>query len=146
MDPILQVLLSWQFMLFGLAIAAVVYVFRTIADYFISLKMDPKKIKIWNELILPIFPVFLGVLVSDLLTTFPYPNGLTSRGDRVIFGLVAGLFSTLMYRVIKALLVQKIDGVARVIGIPAPIPTPTASPTTTGEVIPSEQISSRGQL
>jgi hypothetical protein len=41
MDPILQVLLSWQFVLFGLAIAAIIYVVRLIVEYTASaLKKD----------------------------------------------------------------------------------------------------------
>lgn len=151
MDPILQVLLSWQFILFGLAVAAIMYVIRTIVDYFIGLKTNPKEIKLWNELFLPILPVLLGAFGADFFSAFPYPDGLTTKGDRIIFGLVAGLFSTLMYRVIKALLFQKIQGVAQAVGVTVPVTTTTtttvpAAPVVSGDVVPSDQISSRGQL
>jgi hypothetical protein len=109
MDPILQILLSWQFILFGLAVAGAVYVLRILAEYFIQLaKKDPKNSKLWNEVLLPILPVVLGAMAAVNFRSFPYPDGLVTRGDRIIFGLVAGLLSTLLYRVIKGLLSQKV--------------------------------------
>lgn len=152
MDPILQVLFSWQFILFALAVAAIMYVFRIVVEYiFESLHVDPKKPKWWNDLVLPILPVFIGTFGADFLTSFPYPNGLTTKGDRIIFGLVGGLLSTLVYRVFKALLYQKIQGFVQALpgAIPAPplpdpnaIPTPTATPV----VVSSPNLPSRGSL
>jgi|HubBroStandDraft_5_1064220.scaffolds.fasta_scaffold99723_2 phosphoglycerol transferase MdoB-like AlkP superfamily enzyme len=108
MDPILTILLSWQFILFGLAVAGVVYVVRILVEYFIQLaKRDPKTSKFWSELVLPILPVALGALAAVKFKSFPYPDGLVTRGDRIIFGLVAGLLSTLLYRIVKGLLSAK---------------------------------------
>jgi phosphoglycerol transferase MdoB-like AlkP superfamily enzyme len=108
MDPILTILLSWQFILFGLAVAGVVYVVRILVEYFIQLaKRDPKTSKFWSELVLPILPVVLGALAAVKFKSFPYPDGLVTRGDRIIFGLVAGLLSTLLYRIVKGLLSAK---------------------------------------
>jgi phosphoglycerol transferase MdoB-like AlkP superfamily enzyme len=105
MDPILTILLSWQFILFGLAVAGIVYVVRILVEYFIQLaKKDPKTSKFWSELVLPILPVVLGAVAAVKFKSFPYPDGLVTRGDRIIFGLVAGLLSTLLYRVVKGLL------------------------------------------
>jgi hypothetical protein len=122
MDPILQVLFSWQFVLFSLAVATVVYVFRVIIEYIISswFKIDPKKPQWWNDLILPIAPVVTGVLGGMFFKSFPYPNGLTTQGDRIVFGLVAGLLSTLVYRVFKSLLYQKIQGIVQL--LPGAVP------------------------
>ncbi len=109
MDPILQILLSWQFILFGLAVAGVVYVLRILAEYFIQLaKKNPKSSKLWSNVLLPILPVVIGAVGAVHFKSFPYPDGLVTKGDRIIFGLVAGLLSTLMYRVIKGLLAQKV--------------------------------------
>lgn len=109
MDPILQTLFSWQFVVFGLAIAAIVFVLRKIAEYILSAyNLNSKESKLWQDLILPILPVVLGAVAGFLFTTYPYPDGLTTSGSRVIFGLVAGLLSTLFYRLIKSLLMQKI--------------------------------------
>ncbi len=128
MDPILQTLLSWQFMLFGLAIAAVVFIVRTIVEYLIE-NYTPfaKETKLWNDLILPLLPVFLGPIGACLVKKFPYPDGLTDTDSRVIFGLVAGLLSTLLYRVVKALLLQKLDTSSAAAPAPA-LPAPTTNP------------------
>lgn len=107
MDPILQTLLSWQFIIFGMAVAAIVFVIRKVVEYF----LPSKDTKLWNDLLLPIIPVFLGVVLGWVFKTFPYPDGLTTTGDRIVFGLVAGLLSTLMYRVMRSLLIQKIQAV-----------------------------------
>ena len=173
MDPILQVLLSWQFVLFGLAVAMVMYVFRLIVEYIAgAAKFDLAKSKLWNELVLPILPIALGALGAWLVTAFPYPGftpnaaGVVARGDRLIFGLVAGGFSTMMYRVIKALLYQKMVDTANSLSgavsavttttttAPVPVATPsvpTVPTVTTTTTLPLEQIDavhlpSRAQL
>jgi hypothetical protein len=154
MDPILQVLLSWQFVLFGLAVAMVMYVFRLIVEYIAgAAKADLTKSKLWNELVLPILPIALGLVGSWVLTTFPYPGftpnaaGVVARGDRLIFGLVSGGFSTVMYRVIKALLYQKLVDTAQNLTpqVATPIVTTTTTVTPT-EQIPAIHLPSRGQL
>ena len=139
MDPILQVLLSWQFILFGLAVAAGVFVIRRIVEYFISLKTDPKNVKLWNDLVLPILPVVLGPASAVFISAFPYPDGLTTKPSRFIFGLVAGLLSGLIYRVFKSLLQQKIDGVAQAVGIQPPVLPTTVS-------VSSSSLPPRGQM
>lgn len=150
MDPILQVLLSWQFVFFGLAIATVVYVLRLIVQYLASLaKKDLKTSNLWNNLIMPITPIVLGVVAALLLKSFPYPgfapdaHGVFARGDRIIFGLVTGLMSTVMYRSIKALFYQKIVGFAQSFsngnGTTVNVNVPV-------EQIPASQLPSRGQV
>jgi Ca2+/Na+ antiporter len=159
MDPILQVLLSWQFILFGLAVAAVVFVIRRVVEYFMSFKTDPKTLNFWNELVLPIMPVIVGPVSALLITSFPYPDGLVTKPSRFIFGLVTGLLSGLMYRVFKSLLFQKIQGVAQAVGVPTTTVTTTTVPAVTtsvptvtttvapaGETIPPGEINSRGQV
>jgi len=156
MDPILQVLLSWQFMLFGLAVAMVVYVLRTVVEYLASsANFDLSKSKFWNDLVLPIIPILLGVVGAWMLTKFPYPGftpnaqGIVARGDRLIFGLVTGGFSTVMYRVIKAILFQKIQGNAPYYPTyppypgypPAPAPGPVVNVDVTANQLPP-----RGQV
>lgn len=110
MDPILGMLLSWQFVVFALAIAALLFVIRKVIEFSLQnwFKISAKNKKVWHDLILPILPVLLGGLCGFLFKTYPYPNQLSSAGSRVIFGLVAGLMSGLLYRVIKSLLFSKI--------------------------------------
>lgn len=108
MDPILQMFLSWQFIVFSLAIAAIIFVIRTAVEFFIKNTKSTAK-KIWQDLLLPILPVFVGGLSAFLIKSYPYPNDLTANGSRVVFGVVAGLLSGLLYRVIKSLVSQKIS-------------------------------------
>jgi len=70
--------------------------------------MEAHNSKLWKELILPIFPVFLGPTAAFLAKQYPFPNGLTSASARIAFGLVAGLLSGLVYRVLKSALGYKI--------------------------------------
>lgn len=150
MDPILQVLLSWQFVFFGLAVATVMYVFRLVVEYLASVvKKDLTTSNLWNHLVLPVAPIALGVAAAILLKKFPYPgfvadaSGVIARGDRIIFGLVAGTFSTIMYRTVKALFYQKIVGLAQ--NLTGNTNT-TVNATTQPEQIPQEQLPSRGQV
>ncbi len=71
-------------------------------------KIEAKNSKLWKELILPVLPVLLGPTAAYLAKTYPYPGGLTSGSARVAFGLVAGLLSGLVYRVLKSALGYKI--------------------------------------
>lgn len=154
MDPILQVLLSWQFVFFGLAVAAIVYVLRLVVEYAASLlKKDLSQSNLWNNLLLPIIPILLGVIAALLLKKFPYPgftpdaHGIVSRGDRIIFGLVAGLLSTLMYRIIKSLLYQKLVSVVQSLpGNNANTTTTNTTITNATTQITTDQLPPRGQV
>lgn len=115
MDSILQTLLSWQFIIFGLAIAAIVFVFRKFIDFFLIKDTTSKWSKFWNDLMLPILPVILGPTAGFIFKTYPYPVGLVSTGDRIVFGLVSGLMSTLLYRIVKAMFVSKINSLIQTI-------------------------------
>lgn len=145
MDPILQTLLSWQFVIFSMAIASIIFVIRKVAEYLMdNYASAAKESKLWNELILPILPVFLGSFGAYFFKSYPYPNGLTSSGSRIVFGLVAGLLSTLLYRVIKALLGQKMTAMVQTwTGNPNVNINVGGMPT---EQIPPDQISRRGQI
>lgn len=110
MDAILQTLLSWQFVVFSLAVAALIYFVRTVAEYLmLNYKAAAAQSKLWSELLLPLLPVVIGPLTAILVKTFPYPTGLTTNGGRFVFGLVAGLISGLLYRVIKSLFFAKMQ-------------------------------------
>lgn len=116
MDTLLQTLLSWQFILFSLGIAAGMYVLRTIVEYMMNIwQVTAKESKLWNDLLLPVLPVIFGAITGIVFKSYPYPDALTTGGDRFMFGAVAGLLSTLLYRVIKSLLIQKMQTIASVI-------------------------------
>lgn len=111
MDSILQVLLSWQFIIFSLGIVAITTVFKTIAEYLLkNVQVIAKESKLWNDLMLPILPVVLGPMGALLIKGYPYPEGISTGGARFVFGLVAGLLSGLVYRIVKALFNQKLAG------------------------------------
>lgn len=130
MDPILQIFLSWQFLIFCVAIIAVVFIIRKIAEYGLA-NWAPimKETKLWNDLILPILPVVVGFLGGLAIKSYPYPYGLTNTVSRCIFGLGAGLLSTLLYKVLALLIQQKIAGLM----------TPTASNTRPATTTPTAE-------
>jgi hypothetical protein len=112
MDSIISELLGWQFVLFSLAIMAVTSVIRKIVEFIlesIPTKLVSKTNKIWTELLLPILPVILGAVLGVICVQYPFPMGLSTDSGRVVFGLVAGLLSGLLYRVIKSILAGKLS-------------------------------------
>jgi hypothetical protein len=112
MDPILSTLISWQLVFFSLGVAAGVFVIRKIVEYLMANhQFFSKESKLWTELLLPILPIFLGASCAILFKMFPYPSGLVSWSGRFIFGLVAGFLSSTVYRVMNALLGEKIGAV-----------------------------------
>ena len=108
MESMLQTLLSWQFVVFGLCIAAVMFTVRKAVEYVLVTWKGKKNSKIWNDLLLPILPLFVGTLGAYVITSYPYPEELATDGGRAAFGLVAGLMSGLFYRSDKALVLQKL--------------------------------------
>ena len=105
MDP-LSTLLSWQFVLLCLAVSAIIFVFRTVVDF--TIKSLGKTSSLWEDVILPSSPVILGGLMGWFMDSFPYPDNLTSKDFRIIFGLVAGFLSASVYRMIKATIIRKV--------------------------------------
>lgn len=106
MNSSIEAILSLPFLFFCLSIFAISGIIKQIVGYFV--KTDHKKfMKIWKELILPILPMFVGLLLA-LIKEYPYPDGWESSSSRFIFGLVAGLSSGLVYRVIKSFLSSKL--------------------------------------
>lgn len=114
MDTILQAFLSWQFLAFALAIGAVVFVIRQLVEFWMAnwwpLKQwsaANKDSKVWRGLVLPILPILLGQGAALLLHNYPYPEGFSTTGGRVVFGLVAGFTSGLFVRLYKSFLASK---------------------------------------
>ena len=110
MDTALQAILSYQFVIFCLAISAITYVVTIVATYYFNMKgYILKESHLWSNLILPLFPIILGICIALLIKQYPYPVDMTSYGSRFLFGLVAGLISTFVWRWIKALMNKKIE-------------------------------------
>ena len=110
MDTVFQALLSWQLLMACLAIASVTFVVRKVAEYCMETYLSFKKeSRLWTDLILPIFPVVFGSLVALFAKGLPFPDGITTGSARFACGLVAGLLSGLVYRVIKSFLAAKVN-------------------------------------
>jgi hypothetical protein len=106
----LSVLLSWQFIAFSLSVVAIVFILKTIVDFLlINVILLRKDTKVWSELILPLLPSFIGIILAIIIkkNSFPYPKEITTFDARIIFGLVSGLLSGVIFRIVKAMLFQK---------------------------------------
>jgi hypothetical protein len=108
MDNVLQALLTWQFLFFCLAIGAIVFMVRVAVEYaMVNWAFVAKESKLWRGLILPILPILLGQFGALFITQYPYPEGLSSKGGRMVFGLVAGFTSGLIVRLYRSFLAGK---------------------------------------
>lgn len=109
MDNFFQAFLSWQFLFFCLAIGAVVYVLRIVMEYLmVNWAAAAKESKLWRDLVLPILPILLGQIAALCITQYPYPEGFSSKGGRLVFGLVAGFSSGLIVRLYRSFLSNRI--------------------------------------
>lgn len=122
MDNVLQALLSWQFVFFALAIAAMTFVLKKVVEFAIDSPSIPtggmtKENRFWRELVLPIAPVLMGAGAGFFAHMYPFPEGISSASARIAFGMVAGLLSGLLYRVVKGTLASKL---APVVGTAPP--------------------------
>lgn len=105
LDNGLSALFSWQLLLFCCGVAIVVFVFRTLLENFVPSVLKSTK---YDRVFLPLFPPAVGVVIAFFATSYAYPNGMNTLSDRIIFGLVSGAFSSLVYRVVKGAFTQKI--------------------------------------
>lgn len=107
----LNQLFSLSFIFLCLAIAAVTEVLRRFVDLILSSPNVPieKTSKFWNKFLIPISPLVNGVLFGLFVTQYPYPESWGQEGARVVFGMVAGLLSGLVYRVAKSFLKDKLQ-------------------------------------
>lgn len=105
MDQLLSLLLSLSFLIFCLGLAALTFIVRTLVEFWVL-----RSNRVWRDLILPLLPVVSGGLVAWLTPGYAYPEMIGSEPvGRVFFGVVAGLFSGLVYRLIISLIKGKTD-------------------------------------
>lgn len=110
MDKIFDTLLTWQFLMFCLGIAAITSVTKTFSDFVFKNKKLKKIQPVWNELVLPIYPIILGSALGHFLSKYPYPGDISTMSGRIFFGMVAGMLSGVVYRLLKSLLLANIKG------------------------------------
>ncbi len=106
LDTGLSTLLSWNFLLFAIGIAIIVFIIRTIVE---NVWKNIANNVIYRDVLLPIVPPILGAIIGFFATNYAYPNDMSSTSDRLIFGAVCGAFSGLVYRAVKGAITQKIS-------------------------------------
>lgn len=108
MDTVLETFLTWQFILFCLAVTAFTYVVRIVVDYILNSKgIIVKQCKLWSDMILPILPIVVGSVSAFFAKQYPYPVEIHTTSGRIAYGLVVGLLATSCWRVVKAALSNK---------------------------------------
>lgn len=65
--------------------------------------------KIWNSLVLPIWPMVTGGLLIWLVKAYPVPPDFAATGPRIIFGVVCGLLSAHVYKIVKELVSKQLS-------------------------------------
>lgn len=109
MDNILLTfMLSWQFLGLGALLSCITYMCRLGVEFVLDMPSVPasKSSKFWTDVFLPSLPIILGILFGIFVTGvyFPYPQGISQIGSRVIFGSMSGLASGYIFRIIKGVL------------------------------------------
>jgi hypothetical protein len=95
---ILQLLISWQFLILALVISAATTTIKDTCES-IWILADVKWWKVTN----PIMPLAIGAVFGLAFSNFPYPELIQNNTvGQVCFCLVAGEFSSFVYRFVKA--------------------------------------------
>lgn len=98
-DPFV-ILICWQFVLLSLAIAGMTYPIRLLIEYVVK---SAKSVSFWTDVVLPALPIGVGAIMA-CFTSFPTPDMIASPIAHLCWGLVAGMFSSTMFRLTKAVL------------------------------------------
>ena len=95
---VVDIILSFPFVLLSLGVSAIVFVFKTIAEEVV----EELVISHWfQKVVLPVLPVLIGALLGLLCKAYTYPEGVSGYSGRCIFGIVAGLASSSIYTIVK---------------------------------------------
>jgi hypothetical protein len=109
METALLSLFSLVFIVFAFGINIIVMALRSISEAIFK-KLNvilPNKIEsflydFWNEWVLPASPIVIGGFLAYFLNDYPYPENFAgSCSGRIFFGLIAGFFSSTVYRFAK---------------------------------------------
>lgn len=108
MEKIFEILFNWHLIMFCLSISAITFVVKKFANFGVNKVTFLKKFHdFWFEVLTPTIPVLIGGLMSYFMTSYPYPPEVNGTSGRLFFGFVAGMFSGLVYKVIKSFIVKK---------------------------------------
>lgn len=140
MENALTNLFSLVFFVFAFGINIVVIALRTGFEaifkklkFIKSVKLKNTFYDLWNELILPIAPIVIGALLAYFIKDYPYPAEFAvSSSGRIFFGLIAGFFSSSVYKFAKFYVKKyipteiktKVDDLAKQANVNDEIPEP----------------------
>jgi len=109
MEQAIQGLFTTSFLVFALVIALLVSSFRKVVETLFNriqvvlpLKVKNGLIIFWNQWVLRALPVCTGGFIAWVAPQYPYPPDFgTSPSAHIFFGLIAGLFSSTIYDLVK---------------------------------------------
>lgn len=67
---------------------------------------------VWRDFFLPLGPAATGAILGGVITNYPFPASLTSLAGRIFCGVVCGLASGTVYRILKKFLAEKLGPTA----------------------------------
>lgn len=106
MDEILLLIFSVPTLIFCLSVWVLIWVLRKGVE---SIWKGAKGNKIWNEFLLPIIPILMGVGLMLLIPNYPVPENMNFTGARVLLGMAYGLLSAQTYKILKKFLKKNTD-------------------------------------
>jgi hypothetical protein len=96
----LEIFANWQTLLLGLAIYVMSFGLRRVVETGWS---GAKKNKWWNEVVLPLTPVALGILLALVAKKFPWPMPVSgSFSARAMYGVACGVFCGWLYSRVRS--------------------------------------------
>ena len=121
LDKGFEVFANWQTILFSIGVFMVTYVTRIIVEYAWK---NWKQSKLYNELILHLFPIVVGGLIALAAKKFPWPMPIVdSASARIFYGAVLGMFCGAIYGRVRAWITSNTS-----INIPLPSPDAVVLP------------------
>ena len=140
-SAIFSLFLSWQTALLCLGIYLLTYVIRTVMEAIAKSRGLDTQLRgsiVWNELVLPIGPIFNGALIAFFAKKFPWPEVVASSlSARMMYGAVAGVACGWFYARFRALVMPVVTGG----GAPSPITViAPVVPVTTGGALPAPAV------
>ena len=113
LDKGFEIFANWQSVLFAIGVYLLTYTMRTIVEFYWK---SWKANKVYNELILHLFPIIIGGLVALVAKKFPWPMPIGDLASaRIFYGAILGMFCGVIYGRVRAWI-----GGNSVINVPLP--------------------------
>lgn len=118
LDKGLELLTTWNTLLYTLGVVAVVAVIRLPVE---KLWPEVSSKKWWRDVVVPLLPLAMGA-AGGLGPSFPFPDGIKGVYARVVYGLVCGFCSGWLVAYVKKVFKSKGIEVPAVIAPSTPPP------------------------